>query len=62
MPFAAAAPLIPVSFICSVRIAVMHNGAPCPAGIAVVRNVRTMKQTGGLTGNRPNYCLFPISW
>jgi hypothetical protein len=62
MPLAAAAPLNPVNFMCSVPTVIMRNGDRYPVVTAVVQSVRTIKPVSGLTGNRPSYCLFFILW
>jgi hypothetical protein len=47
-----------VKFWLNARIATITNGTPCPAGIAIVRSVKILKQPSGLTGNIINCCRF----
>jgi hypothetical protein len=53
---------VQVKFWLNGRIATITNGTPYPAGIAIVRSVRILKQPSGLTGNKINCCRFCISW
>ena len=62
MPFAVAAHLIPVSFMCSARTVITGNGIRYPVATGVVHSVKTMKPVSGLTGNRASCCLFSIPW